>query len=140
MNNEWTMKKEDERRVEAAELWLYRRLLRVKWTDRRTNEGILNELGTTRKLLILIQRRKLKYVGHALRNERTDLMTTVLQGKVKGKRNRGRPPASRVKNITYISGKRLQEVTRLSQDLESWRQRVRTSCVTANTALGDVNR
>ena len=49
------MKKEDERRVEAAEIWFYRRLLRVKWTYRRTNESILNELGTTRKLLILIQ-------------------------------------------------------------------------------------
>ena len=43
----WTMRKEDERRVEAAELWFYRRLLRVKWTDKRTNESILDELGTT---------------------------------------------------------------------------------------------
>ena len=114
--------------------------MRVKWTDRRTNESILNELGTTRKLLILMQRRKLKYVGHALRNERTDLMTTVLQGKVNGKRNRGRPPASLVINITYISGKKLQEVTSLSQDRECWRQLVRTSCVTGNTALGDADR
>ena len=86
----WTMKKEDERRVEAAELWFYRRLLKVKLTDRRSNESILNELGTTRKLLMLIQRRKLKYVGHAIRNERTELMSTVLQDKVKGKRHRGR--------------------------------------------------
>ena len=135
------MKKEDERRVEAAELWLYQRLLRAKWTDRRTNESILTELGTTRKLLILIQRRKPKYVGHTLRNERTDLMTTILlQGKVNGKRNRGRPPASLVKNITYISGKKLHEVTKLSQDRECWRQLVRTSCVTANTASGDADR
>ena len=134
------MKKEDERRVEAAELWFYRRLLRVKWTDRRTNGSILNELGTTRKLLILIQRRKLKYVGHALRTERTDLMTTVLQGKVNGKRNRGRPPVSLVKNIIYISGTKLQEVTRLSQVRDCWRQLVRTPCVTANTASGDADR
>ena len=112
----------------------------VKWTDRRTIKSILNELGTTRKLLILIQRRKLKYAGHALRNERTDLMTTVLHGKVNGKRNKGRPPASLVKNITYISGKKLQEVTRLSQDRECWRQLVRTSCVTAYTPSGDADR
>ena len=134
------MKKEDERQVEAAEPWFYRRLLSVKWTDRRTIKSILNELGTTRKLLILVQRRKLKYAGHALRNERTDLMTTVLQGKVNGKRNKGRPPASLVKNITYISGKKLQEVTRLSQDRGCWRQLVRTSCVTAYTASGDADR
>ena len=136
----WTMKKEDERRVEAAELWFYRRVLRVKWTDRRSNESILNELGTTRKLLVLIQRRKLKYVGHAVRNERTDLMSTVLQGKVEGKRNRGRPPASLARNITNISGKKLQEVVRLSQDREGWRRLVGMSCAAANTVPGDADR
>ena len=73
--------------------------------DRCTNESILNELSTTCKLLILIQWRKLKYVGNSFRKERTDLMTTVLHGKVNGKRNRGRPAASLVKNITYFSGK-----------------------------------
>ena len=108
--------------------------------DRRTNESILNELGTTRKLLIVIQRRKLKYVGHALRNERTDLMTTFLQGKVNGKRNRGQPPAALVKSITFISGKKFQAVTRSSQDRECWRQLVRTSCVMANTASGYADR
>ena len=86
---------------------------------RRSNESILNELGPTRKRLVLIQQRKLKYVGHAIRNERTDLMSTVLQGKVEGKRNRGRPSASLATNITNISGKKLQEVVRLSQDRES---------------------
>ena len=134
------MKKEDERRVEAAELWFYRRLLRVKWTDRRSNESILNELGTIRKLLVLIQRRKLKYAGHAIRNVRTDLMSTVLQGKVEGKRNRGRPPASLASNITKTSGKKLQEVVRLSQDRECWREVVRTSCAAANTVTGDADR
>ena len=84
----WTMKKEDERQVEAAELWFYRRLLRVNWTDRRSNESIMNEMGTIRKLPELIQRKKLKYIGHAIWNERADFMFTVLQGKVEGKRNR----------------------------------------------------
>ena len=76
------MKKEDERRVEAVELFFFFKLMRVKRTGRRSNKSILNELGTIRKLLLLIQRRKLKYVGHATRNKRTDLMSTVLQGKV----------------------------------------------------------
>ena len=62
----WTQRKDDEKRIEAAEMWFYRRLLRVSWTDRRTNESILQELGTTRKLLTLIKERKLRYVGHAL--------------------------------------------------------------------------
>ena len=116
----WTMKREDERRMKAAELWFYRRLLRIRWTGRRSNESILNELGPTRKLLVLTQRRKLKYVGHAICSERTDLMTTVLLGKVEGKRNRGRPSASLATNITKSGGKKLQEVVRLSQDKECW--------------------
>ena len=121
-------------------MWFYRRLLRVKWTDRRTNESILKELGTTRMLLVLIKRRKLKYAGHALRNEKTDLMSTVLQGKVEGKRRRGRPPTSLANNIVDISGKKLQEVVRLSRDRECWRQLVGKMCVTANTVPGGADR
>ena len=55
----------------------------------RSNESILIDLCTTRKILVLIQWRKLKYVGQAIRNKRTDLMSTVLHGKVEGKINRG---------------------------------------------------
>ena len=79
-------------------------------------------------------------LGHAIRNERTDLMSTVLQGEVRGKRNRGRPPVSFVRNIRSISGKKLLEVIRLSQDKERWRQLERTSCVATNTVPGDADR
>ena len=93
------------KRINAAEMWLYRRLLRISWKDMRTNDSILEELSTNRVLLQEMNKRKLKYVGHAVRNPKTDLMATILQGRVEGRRNRGRPPMSYMDNITAnISG------------------------------------
>ena len=88
----WVLRKDDENRIQAAEMWFYRRLLCVKWTDKRTNESVLKELGVQRLMHSEISKRRLKYLGHANRNTKTDLMTTVLQGKVEAKRNQGRPP------------------------------------------------
>ena len=90
----WTTRKKDEKRIEAAEMWFYRRLLRISWTERRTNESVLQELGTSKRLLSIAAQRKLKYVGHASRNKATDLMKTVLQGKFQSKRKKGRPPVT----------------------------------------------
>ena len=90
----WTLKKADENRVEAAEMWFYRRLLRISWTERRSNESILQELGRSRMLLSEINRRKLSYIGHVTRNKQTDLMKIALQGKTSSRRRRGRPAAS----------------------------------------------
>ena len=58
----WTMKKQDENRLNAAEMWFYRRLLRVSYNERRTNESILKELGTNMQLLATINQRRLKYL------------------------------------------------------------------------------
>ena len=87
----WTFRKRDEERIEAAEIWFYRRLLRVQWTDKRTNESILEELSETRQVLKEINKRKLKYIGHANRNTKTQLMKTVLQGKLEAKRKAEKP-------------------------------------------------
>ena len=73
----WTLRREEEKKLEAAEMYLYRQLLRVTWKDKRTNESILEELSTERILLQEIKRRKLRYLGHANRNTRTDLMTSI---------------------------------------------------------------
>jgi len=69
-------------------MWFYRRLLRVKWTDKRTNESVLKELGVQRLMLSEISKRRLKYLGHANRNTKTDLMTTdnCAAGKSRGKK------------------------------------------------------
>ena len=85
-------------------MWFYRRLLRVKWTDKRTNESILNQLGVTGKLIHIINQRKLRYIGHATRNQKTDLLKVAYQGKIDSKRIRGRPTTTLLYNIKEASG------------------------------------
>ena len=63
----WTLTETNMRRIEAAELWTYRRILRISWRDRRTNESVLNEMGVQRELLAMIKHKKLSYFGHAYR-------------------------------------------------------------------------
>ena len=67
-------------------MWFYRRLLCVKWTDKRTNESVLKELGVQCLMLSEISKKRLKYLGHANRNTKTDLMTIMLQGKKKSRK------------------------------------------------------
>ncbi|GFR83006.1 endonuclease-reverse transcriptase [Elysia marginata] len=131
-----SQKKDDDKRIEAAEMWFYRRILRVKWTDKITNESVLKELKTERTLLNLINARKLKYVGHALRNHRTLLMKTVSEGRLDGRRRKGRPPISLVTNLTTVCGLSLHQIVQKSHDRAGWQQKVRSSIATANTASG----
>ena len=100
------MKKDDKDKVNVAEMWFFRCLLRVRWTDKRTNESVLKEPFTKRHMLIKVERRRLKYAGHALSSTKTDLMATVLKGKIEAKRKRRRPPTSYISNITKASGLR----------------------------------
>ena len=117
----WTLRKADESRLEAADMWFFRRLSNISWEDRRTNDSVLEELGLQRSFLNEIKRRRLKYVGHAVRNPRTDLMSTVLQGKVEGKRGRGRPAMTYIDNIKKDSGLSLSQIVRRSEDRDDWR-------------------
>ena len=136
----WTLKKADTKRIEAAEMWFYRRLLRISWTERRTNQSILDQLAVKRELLAYMNKRKLKYVGHAIRNERTNLMSTVLQGRIDAGRKQGRPPTSYIDNIKEISGLKLNEVVKESRNREGWRKVVETSGVAANIAPDDADK
>ena len=108
-------------------MWFYRRLLRAKWTDKITNESVLKELGVQRLMLSEISKRRLKYLGHANRNTKTDLMTTVLQGKVEAKRNYGRPPTSYIDNVKVDSGLQLYDVIHQRRDRDRWRPLVARS-------------
>ena len=81
----------------------------------------MQEFSVEREVLNIIIKRRLKYVGHANRNSKTDLMTAMLQGKVESKRNRGRPPISYMNNITASSGLRLSEIIHRSRDRDGWR-------------------
>ena len=107
--------------------------------ERRTNESILQELGRGRMLLQTIKQRKLKYIGHASRNKKTDLMKTVLQGKIQSSRRRGRPAASYINSIKSL-GISLQSTSQDSQEREEWRRIVKSTCVAANIVPDDADR
>ena len=136
----WTMKKADEKKVEAAEMWFYRRLLRVSWTERKTNESVLAEMNTKRTMLSVIKKRKLKYIGHASRNKHADLMKTVFQGKMESKREKGRPSISYIDTVSRSLGLKLQSISQDSQDRDKWRRIVSSTCAAANIENDDADR
>jgi len=85
----WSIKKAEHRRIDAFELWFWRRLLRVPWTTRRSNQSILKEISQKCLLVGLILKLKLQYFGHLMC--RTDSFEkTLMLGKIKGRRRRGR--------------------------------------------------
>ena len=121
-------------------MWFYRRLLRISWTERRTNDSVLQELGRGKMLLSIITQRKLRYIGHAARNKSTHLMKTVLQGKINSQRKRGRPAASYVNSITKPLKMTLQTMTQNCQDRERWKDFVKSACSAATIATDDADR
>ena len=84
----WTIKKAEHQRIDAFELWCWRRLLRVPWTARRTNQSLLKEISPEYSLEGLILKQKLQYFGHLM--QRTDSVEkTLMPGKIEGRRRRG---------------------------------------------------
>ena len=131
------LKTDELNKINAAELWFYRRLLRVSWTDKRTNESILSELNTKRLLASEIDKRRLKYVGHAVRHKNTSLMSRVLMGRVEGKRKQGRPAKNLPGNLIEASGcGGLQAMVDKCRNRDGWRALV-SSCMAPTVDRGD---
>jgi len=85
----WTLRKENIRRLEAAEMWIWRRMEKISWTEKISNEEVLRRIGEERQLMSLIRTRKRKWIGHSIRGE--GLLKEVIEGRMEGKRTRGRP-------------------------------------------------
>ena len=136
----WTCRKADEKRLEAAEMWLYRRLLRIPWTDKRTNVSVLKELNASKKILETVNKRRLKYVGHIIRNKNTNLMAATLQGKIEARKKQGRPSVTYIENIKKVSNMNIQEMAHRSLDRVIWRRAVQMSGVAANIDHDDADR
>ena len=117
----WTLKRNDEKRIEAFEMWCYRRLLRVSYREHRTNEWILQKLGTERQLLKQVKKRKLRFFGHIKRHPGS-LEEIIMEGQVDGKRSAGRPRITWEDNIKTWSGMRSITIAgALAQDRSRWR-------------------
>ena len=115
----WTITKTLEKKIEACEMWMLRRIGKVSWTERKTNEEVLALLGTERSLLTQVKKRKLSFFGHTKRHD--GLLRHVLEARIEGSRAVGRPQAVWTDNIKSWTGCSLAVCTRRAQDRELWR-------------------
>ena len=129
----WTLTKELEARIKSFEFKCYRRLLRIPYTEHKSNEEVKNrielEVGKVVNLLEVVRKRKLQWFGHVVRQGADSLAKTILEGMVDGKRNRGRPEKSWMNNIIEWTGMKVVDLIKSARDRKAWKTIVGRSAI-----------
>ena len=110
----WTITKSMLSRLDGFEMWVYRRVLKISWTEKNTNEEVLRRMGTGREIVRQFKTRKLQYLGHLIRHNSTQLQ--LIEGKIEGRRSRGRPSNTLTTDITSTKGLKYYQLKRAAED------------------------
>ena len=106
-------------RLTSFEIWTYRRMFKISWKDRVTNEEVLRRMGNNAEVVDIIKSRKLRYYGHIRRHD--SVQRDLLEGSVEGKRSRGRPITTWMDNIKEWTNISMREVVTVALDRNNWK-------------------
>ena len=116
----WSLTKPLEKKLRAFEMWTYRRIARVSWKEKKTNHQVLQTLGITSTVIVSTVRKRIaRYFGHIRRHD--SLQKTIAEGKIEGKRGRGRRRTSWLGNIAAYVGSPINHCAKLANERENWR-------------------
>ena len=114
----WTITKSLLSRLDAFEMWVYRRVLKISWTEKITNEEVLRRMGIGREIVRQFKTRKLQYLGHLMRHNSTQLQ--LIEGQIEDRISRGRPRNTWTTDITSTKGLNYYQLKRAAEDRKRW--------------------
>ncbi|GFO17385.1 retrovirus-related pol polyprotein line-1 [Plakobranchus ocellatus] len=119
----WTIDERMKSSLEATEMWFLRRMMKIPWTAKKTNEEVLTEAQTTRQLMNKIRKRQAKFVGHVIRRNQLEHLVTT--GKFDGKRGRGRPREKMLDSLAdWMNIEKPSEMIRKMSCRDGWRSMI----------------
>ncbi|CAH2261295.1 jg21964 [Pararge aegeria aegeria] len=118
----WTIKARERQRIDAFEMWCWRRMLRIPWTAKRTNVSILAQLGVRVRLSSICYQRLLSYFGHIMRRGNDSLEKIIVTGNTEGKRPRGRSPTRWADRLKKSDSDRFYQIAKMASNRSRWRQ------------------